>query len=185
VARVVAGLGAALVATPYSSSVTVNLGYAREDLHSLPQGFGFLAPASAGYRMLACTFVHNKFAGRVPEGQGLLRCFLGGARGEAVLDLADVEIECLVQEELRAIVGLKAVPRFVRVHRSRRGIAQYAVGHNENLARIDAAVSKLPGLALAGNAYSGIGVPDCIRLGQAAVAKVLETGVREGASTRG
>jgi oxygen-dependent protoporphyrinogen oxidase len=184
-ARVDAGLGAALGATPYSSSVTVNLGYAREDLRSLPQGFGFLVPASAGYRMLACTFVHNKFAGRVPEGQGILRCFLGGARGEAVLDLPDAEIERSVLEELRALVGLKATPRFVRVHRSRRGMAQYAVGHIENLARIDAAVSKLPGLALAGNAYSGIGVPDCIRLGQAAVAKVIEAGVREGASTRG
>ena len=69
----------------YSSSVTVTLGYYMDQLTSLPPGFGFLVPRSEGTRMLACTFVHNKFPHRAPEDKGILRCFLGGARDEAVL----------------------------------------------------------------------------------------------------
>ncbi len=158
---------------PYSSSITVTMGYAESDLGDLPDGFGFLVPASEKRNMLACTFVHRKFPGRAPAGIGLLRCFLGGARNAALLSETDERIEGLVRAELKEILGVTGAPRFVRIHRWRRAMAQYAVGHAARMERIATAVSQQPGLALAGNAYLGIGVPDCIRAGQQAAATVL------------
>ena len=149
----------------YSSSVTVTLGYYMEQLAALPPGFGFLVPRSEGTRMLACTFVHNKFPHRAPEGKGILRCFLGGARDEAVLGLTDDEMLETVHRELKDIVRLDARPIFTRVYRWRGAMAQYEPGHLARVERIERRVAELPGLALAGNAYHGIGVPDCIRSG--------------------
>jgi protoporphyrinogen/coproporphyrinogen III oxidase len=168
-----AQLGKDLGEIPYSSSITVTMGYNEADLGEMPDGFGFLIPASEGRSMLACTFVHRKFPGRAPEGRALLRCFLGGARNAALLNDTDEQLESRVRAELREILGVKAVPRFVRIHRWRRAMAQYSVGHQARMTRISAAVAELPGLALAGNAYLGIGVPDCIRTGQEAAARVL------------
>src|SRR5215469_8138838 len=95
-----------LLGITYSSSVTATLGYHIDQLQSLPPGFGFLVPRSEGRRMLACTFVHNKFPDRAPTARGILRCFLGGARDEAVLNLTDDEITDLVRKELKEIVKL-------------------------------------------------------------------------------
>ncbi len=166
-------LGKDLSDIPYSSSITVTMGYAESDLGDLPDGFGFLVPASEKRNTLACTFVHRKFPGRAPPGIGMLRCFLGGARNAALLSETDEQIESRVKAELKEILGVTGTPRFVRIHRWRRAMAQYAVGHAARIERIAAAVRQLPGLALAGNAYLGIGVPDCIRAGQAAAASIL------------
>lgn len=166
-------LGADLTEIPYSSSITVTMAYAKADLGQLPDGFGFLVPASEKRSMLACTFVHRKFPGRTPEGTGLLRCFLGGARNSALLDETDAQLEGRVRTELKEILGVTKDPLSVRIHRWRRAMAQYSVGHHDRMTRISAAVAGQPRLALAGNAYLGIGVPDCIRSGQEAVASVL------------
>jgi len=166
------GLARNLLDIAYSSSVTVTLGYYMDQLKVLPPGFGFLVPRSEGTRMLACTFVHNKFPHRAPAGKGILRCFLGGARDEAVLALTDDEILETVHRELRDIVRLDARPMFARVYRWRGAMAQYESGHIARVGRIEKRVSEIPGLALAGNAYHGIGVPDCIRSGMEAARAV-------------
>jgi protoporphyrinogen/coproporphyrinogen III oxidase len=166
-------LGADLTDIPYSSSITVTLAYSKADLGKLPDGFGFLVPVSEKRSMLACTFVHRKFPGRTPDGIGLLRCFLGGARNSALLNDTDVQLEDRVRTELKEILGVTKQPIFVRIHRWRRAMAQYAVGHQDRMTRISTAVAGQPRLALAGNAYLGIGVPDCIRSGQEAAANIL------------
>ena len=171
-----AELGSELRAIPYSSSVTVALGFDKQVRDALPPGFGFLVPRSEGKRMLATTFVHNKFPYRAPEDRALLRCFLGGSRDEQVLQLSDDEIVGMVREELRQILGLAAEPLFTRVYRWKAAMAQYNVGHLERLERIERLRKQLPGLALAGNGYRGIGVPDCVRSGEDAVAEVLAIG---------
>ncbi|HKM48342.1 MAG TPA: protoporphyrinogen oxidase [Terriglobales bacterium] len=157
----------------YSSSVTVTLGYDEKVRRSLPPGFGFLVPRSEGYRMLAATFVHNKFPHRAPENRAIVRCFLGGARDEQILESSEEEILAIVRRELRQIIGLHADPLFARVYKWKSAMAQYAVGHLERLQRIEARRQKLPGLALAGNGYNGIGVPDCVRSGAEAATKIL------------
>ena len=167
-----------LLATQYSSSATCVLGYSMSDLKNLPAGFGFLVPRTENRRMRACTFVHNKFSYRAPEDKGLLRCFLGGLKDMAVLDLSDDEITATVLRELREIVGLAAEPRFVRIYRWRGAMAQYTPGHLARVERTEKTVASIPGLAIGGNAFRGIGVPDCIRTGLEGVRKVSpESGI--------
>ena len=170
-----AELAAELGAIAYSSSVTVALGYDKQVRDSLPPGFGFLVPRSEGKRMLAATFVHNKFPHRAPDDRAIIRCFLGGARGEQTLALSEEEILRIVREELDQILHLKAEPLFARVFKWKGAMAQYGVGHLERLQRIAAHRQKLSGLSLAGNGYSGIGVPDCVRSGTAAAEETLKT----------
>ena len=168
-------LAAELGAIQYSSSVTVALGYGKQVRDALPPGFGFLVPRSEGRRMLAATFVHNKFPHRAPDDRAILRCFLGGARGEQMLALSDDQILTIVREELQQIIGLQAEPLFTRVFKWKGAMAQYGVGHLERLKRIETLRNKLPRLTLAGNGYSGIGVPDCVRTGTAAVEETLNS----------
>ena len=173
-----AALGEDLSSIPYSSSITVNLIYDEARLGRLPDGFGFLVPASEGRAMLACTFVHRKFLGRTPPGKAVLRAFLGGMKNEALLAETDAALVATVRRELASILGEDVVgqgvePEHTQVSRWRRAMAQYAVGHQERVRRIAARVAALPGLRLAGNAYDGIGIPDCIRLGRLAARELL------------
>jgi oxygen-dependent protoporphyrinogen oxidase len=132
--------------------------------------------------MLACTFVHRKFLGRTPPGKAVLRAFLGGMKGETLLAESDEALVATVRRELSEILGAKALsanvaPEHTQVSRWRRAMAQYAVGHKERMQRIATRVAELPGLRLVGNAYDGIGVPDCIRLGRQA-ARELAAGAK-------
>lgn len=157
----------------YSSSITVALAYDDKTRASLPLGFGFLVPQKEAKRTLACTFVHNKFPHRAAEDRALIRCFLGGTRDEEILQLPEAEITSIVRRELQEIVGITAEPDFVKIFRWPHAMAQYTVGHKTRVERIRKIVSSAPGLALGGNAYAGIGVPDCIRSGSEAATKAL------------
>lgn len=162
----VAGIG-------YSSSITVGLGYDRGVRPSLPPGFGFLVPRSEGKQLLAATFVHNKFPHRAPDDRALLRCFFAGSNAEKVWELSDDALVAVALNELRQILGLRAEPLFARVYKWKAAMAQYGIGHLERLGRIERLRQELPGLALAGNGYRGIGVPDCVRSGQEAAKEVV------------
>jgi oxygen-dependent protoporphyrinogen oxidase len=166
-------LSAELAAIQYSSSITVGLGYDRDVRQSLPPGFGFLVPRSEGKKLLAATFVHNKFPHRAPEDRALLRCFFAGKNAEDVWPLADDQIVGIARNELQLILGLRAEPLFARVYKWKSAMAQYGVGHLDHLELIERLRQHLPGLALAGNAYRGIGVPDCIRSGRDAAEQLL------------
>jgi oxygen-dependent protoporphyrinogen oxidase len=159
-------VGEILASVPYSSSMTVALGFSEHDFRPKQPGFGFLVPRKERRRLVACTYTGTKFPHRVPPGSIVLRCFLGGAEDAAVLEESDGAIAAAVLEELREIVALAARPRFVRISRWPRSMAQYTVGHGERIAELE---RRLPaGLHVAGNAYHGIGIPDCIRMGKAA-----------------
>ncbi len=171
-------LSAELAAIQYSSSITVGIGYDRDVRQSLPPGFGFLVPRSEGKRLLAATFVHNKFPHRAPEDRALLRCFFAGRNAEDVWELSDDQIIGIVRNELQQILGLRAEPLFARVYKWKSAMAQYGVGHLDRLDRIERLRQQLPGLALAGNAYRGIGVPDCVRSGRDAAKQLVEAYLR-------
>jgi oxygen-dependent protoporphyrinogen oxidase len=159
---------------PYSSSMTVAVGFDAADFAHPPRGFGFLIPKRERRRLIACTWVGTKFSYRVPKDKIVARCFMGGMEDAAVLSESDEAIAAATLEELREIAGVTAKPRFVRIARWPRSMAQYTVGHLDRVAEIQARAAAIPGLYLAGNAYTGIGVPDCIRMGRAAAESVLK-----------
>jgi oxygen-dependent protoporphyrinogen oxidase len=152
----------------YSSSMIVALVYNASGFTRLPKGFGFLIPKKERRRLVACTWVGTKFPHRAPEDKVIARCFLGGAGDEAILNESDDAVIATVLEEMRETAGVTARPVASRVSRWPRAMAQYTVGHTARMAEVDARVAALPGLFLAGNAYQGIGIPDCIRMGRAA-----------------
>jgi oxygen-dependent protoporphyrinogen oxidase len=158
----------------YSSSVTVTMIFEGAEVLGRDHGFGFLVPRSEERRMLACTFVHNKFPHRVPENEsrGIVRCFLGAGGDEKALDLSDTEILAILRRELCEITGISAEPRAARIYRWRRAMAQPSPGHLDRVARLEERLKRLPGLALAGNYLRGIGVPDCINSGRKAAESV-------------
>lgn len=166
---------------PYSSSITVNLVYDEDALGKLPDGFGFLVPAAERRSLLACTFSHRKFLGKTAPGKAVIRAFLGGMRNEALLAENDNALVAIVRHELidilgETVVGIGLDPEYTQVTRWRRAMAQYAVGHQDRMEKINERVAALPGLRLAGNAYDGIGVPDCIRLGRKAASELIQAG---------
>lgn len=162
-----------LSAIAYTSSITVALGFDANVRRTLPPGFGFLVPRSEGKRMLAATFVHSKFPHRAPQDRALLRCFFAGAEADAIGQQSDAQIVDVVREELRQILGVRAAPLFARVFRWKSAMAQYGVGHLDRLDRIETLCRQLPHLALAGNGYRGIGIPDCVRSGRDAANQIL------------
>ena len=175
-------LGDDLSTIPYSSSITVNLVYDESRLGMLPEGFGFLVPAVEGRAMLACTFVQRKFLGRTPPGKAVFRAFLGGIRNEFLMKEPDDALIAVVRRELSEILGERVIsrnaePEYTQVTRWRRAMAQYAVGHQDRMKRVAERVAALPGLRLAGNAYDGIGIPDCIRLGRKAAKELTASAV--------
>jgi oxygen-dependent protoporphyrinogen oxidase len=163
-----------LNAIPYSSSVTVVSIYERGDLSSMPPGFGFLVPKSEARRIRALTLVHNKFPHRAPADKGIVRVFLGGMSDLGVLALGDDEILEIVRRELKEITGVSAKPRITQIFRWHKAMAQYVPGHLERVARIRQTAVGLTNFALAGNAYQGIGVPDCLASGLSAALSVLD-----------
>jgi oxygen-dependent protoporphyrinogen oxidase len=166
-------LSAELSAIRYTSSITVVLGYDANVRRSLPPGFGFLIPQSEGLQMLAATFVHNKFSHRAPQSRALIRCAFAGAHADALEQQSDLKIAGVVRRELQQILGLRAEPLFTRVYRWKSAMAQYGVGHLDRLGRIEQLGRQLPRLALAGNGYRGIGIPDCVRSGRDAANQIL------------
>jgi oxygen-dependent protoporphyrinogen oxidase len=150
----------------YASTATVNLAYRIEDIRQSINGFGFVVPAIEGREMLACTFSHVKFAGRAPKEFALLRVFMGGALHPKVFEYEDAEILRVIQRNLKELLGIVANPILFRIERWPLSMAQYRVGHLDLVADIEVRMEKFPTLQLAGNAFTGIGIPDCIHRGE-------------------
>ncbi len=159
---------------PYASSATVTLALARSDVAHPLDGFGFVVPHAEGRPVIACTFSSVKYPGRAPHGHVLLRVFLGGALDEGALGQEDESLVATARRELAALLGAGGEPLFARVARYPRAMPQYHVGHLGRVEAIEGAVGRQPGLALAGAAYRGVGIADCVRSGEEAAVSVLD-----------
>jgi oxygen-dependent protoporphyrinogen oxidase len=158
----------------YSSSLTLSLIYRTADFDGQRAGFGFLVPKIERERLAACTFVGTKFSHRVPDDRIVLRCFFGGIADPGILDASDDTVVTIAREELRRMLGLTVAPVAHVMSRWPRSMAQYGLGHGKRIREIRKRVVEIPGLHVAGNAYAGIGIPDCIQMGRAAAKTVLE-----------
>ncbi len=167
----------------YVSTATVSVAFEAAQVSHDLKGFGFVVPRAEDRPVMATTWSSSKFDGRAPAGHVLLRSFLGRAGREAAAQLDDDEMVAVVRSELREIMGIRAEPEFARIFRWPRGMPQYRVGHVELVAHIEAAVARVPGVELAGGAYHGIGIGDCLREGAAAAERALAhvRGLPEGA----
>jgi len=164
-------LAADLSAIPYVSTATVSLAYRQSDLSRPLDGYGYVIPRREGRRALACTWTSTKFPHRAPDGFALIRVFVGRAGQDIPWNESD--LLALASEEMQLTLGITAEPVMSRVFMWDKAMPQYNLGHPELLKRIDAALENHPGLALAGNGYRGIGIPDCIHSGELAVERVL------------
>jgi len=159
---------------PYSSAATISLGYRRADVPHPLDGFGFVVPRSEGKALLAGTFSSVKYPGRAPAGHVLLRGFLGGMLNAAILTEDDGALVSRARAELREALGITAEPVLTRLHRWPASMPQYRVGHLARAEAIEHAAAALPGLALAGAAYRGVGIADCVRSGEAAAERMVQ-----------
>jgi oxygen-dependent protoporphyrinogen oxidase len=176
-ARLLAPLDPALAeeldGIPYASSATVTLAYRREEVPHPLDGFGFVVPVVEQRRILACTFSSLKYPGRAPAAFLLLRAFLGGALQPEIFALGDEEMIAAVRSELADLLGVRAEPALARLSRYPRAMPQYDVGHLDRIGRIESRISSLPRLTLAGSAYRGVGIPDCIQGAEGAAESML------------
>jgi oxygen-dependent protoporphyrinogen oxidase len=161
-------LAGALRSVEYASSAIVVSGHRLDDVAHPLDASGLVVPAIEQRRILAVSFASRKFAGRASDGRVILRTFIGGALQPELLARSDDELLSIVRAELAELLGVRGREDFAFVARYERAMPQYHVGHLERVAAIERARSKHAGLALAGNAYGGVGVPDCIQSGEQA-----------------
>ncbi|MGD9644758.1 MAG: protoporphyrinogen oxidase [Pirellulales bacterium] len=157
----------------YAGAAIILAGYRREQISHPLDASGFVVPAIEGRRILACSFASSKYRGRAPVGETLLRVFIGGACDPAALELPDAELRAIVAAELGELIGLTGEPCFWHVARWPASMPQYHVCHCDRAARIATLAAEWPGLALAGNAYQGVGIPACIASGEGAAEHLL------------
>jgi oxygen-dependent protoporphyrinogen oxidase len=169
-----ASLRKLLTSIEYASSAIVVSGHRLSDFQHPMDAFGLVVPAIERRRILAVSFSSRKFLQRAPEGQIVLRTFIGGAMQPELMAMDDDAMLAAVNEELTGIFGMKSEPMFAEVVRYNHCMPQYHVGHLERVAAIEQSLRDFPGLHLAGSAYHGVGIPDSITSGWDAADRILQ-----------
>ncbi|OCA84335.1 protoporphyrinogen oxidase [Bacillus sp. FJAT-27225] len=163
-----------LKSMPATSVATVALVFPESAIKESLNGTGFLVSRNADYTITACTWTHKKWAHSAPPGKALLRCYVGRAGDDTVVDLSDDKITEIVLEDLKKSMNITEKPEFVIISRWKDSMPQYTVGHKQRLEMLKQSMAaELPGVYLAGASYEGVGLPDCIDQGEAAVKSVL------------
>lgn len=174
--RVDPRLAASLRSVSYTSSVVVALSYPREGFGHPLDGFGFLVPRAEGASVAACTWASTKFDGRSAPGRVLLRAFLTGKSAEQAIRRGNRAVAGSVEAEVRGWMGIRATLLGSRVYRWPKAMPAYGLGHESLLRSIDERLAALPGLLLAGNGYTGLGIPDCVRRSEGLAAAIGRAG---------
>ena len=157
-------LAQAFAEIPYAPIVVVATGHRREDIAHPLDGFGFLIPRTQGMRTLGSIWTSSIFENRAPEGFVQFRSMLGGAGDPTVTELTDDQLWNTLRRELDPLIGIGKDPEFMRIYRWQQGIPQFKLGHRERRARIEELAGRHPNLFVAGNAYYGVGLNDCVKM---------------------
>jgi oxygen-dependent protoporphyrinogen oxidase len=160
---------------PCSSSATAILAFDRSDCPFDLDWHGILSPMVERRPLTGVSLMSSKWPDRAPADRVLFRGFLGGPRDEAVLEASDEDLLELARTQMVALLGIKADarPRYAKLFRWEKGMPQYTLDHLKRVEEIERLESGVRGLALAGNAYRGVGVPNALESGERAVSKVL------------
>ncbi|HEV2128926.1 MAG TPA: protoporphyrinogen oxidase, partial [Thermomicrobiales bacterium] len=172
----------ALEQIPHVSSAIVALGFDDPSVAPLLNGYGYVVPRTERRPVMAMTWISSKWPNRAPEGKALIRAFVGRAGQEEVLECPDDRLVEIVRDELREVLGITAAPELVQVIRWDGGMPQYTMGHLERVATLETVTGEHSGMALAGNMFRGVGLPDCIASGERAADKVAADLAARGAS---
>ncbi len=174
VRNVVPEAAAILSGIPYASSAVVAMVVSRDELSGRTDGFGLIVPQKEGRQALAISYTSNKYPGRVPQDQILLRIFLGGAMRPKVVDLSDAELIEMASQELRDILGWQGkIPKWQGVIRWREAMPQYLVGHVARMRQLEQTLAPYPTLKVCGAGYAGVGIPQCVRGARKAAKEIL------------
>jgi protoporphyrinogen/coproporphyrinogen III oxidase len=171
-AGVDAQLSTDLATIEYAGCAVVCLAYRRDQFGRLPQGFGFVVPRIENRQIIAASFASEKFPGRAPAAQVLIRVFIGGALAPQLAELPAAELERIAHSELTSLMQISGAPQWTDTARWPASMPQYHVGHLQRVAQIESRVTQIAGLALAGNAYHGVGIPQCIHSGEEAAERI-------------
>lgn len=153
-----------LAAIPYSSAILVSLVYSREEFDYQLDGFGFLVPRPERRSVAAATWVSTKFPERTPPELVALRAFIVGQDAIELMNASDPDLTRIAREEFKRLMDVGVTPKFEAVYRWPKSMPQYVVGHQARQEGIRQFLHQSPGLHLCGNAYNGVGIPDCIQL---------------------
>jgi oxygen-dependent protoporphyrinogen oxidase len=165
-------LAAALAAIEYAGCAIVSMGFNRSQIAHPLNGFGIVVPNIEHRRIIAASFASQKFPGRAPDEAALIRVFMGGALQPELLQLDDTELRQVALQELSELLGITSEPILTDIARWTRSMPQYHVGHLDRVARIERLTARHPTLALAGNAYHGVGIPQCIASAESATERI-------------
>jgi oxygen-dependent protoporphyrinogen oxidase len=160
----------------YASSAIIVTAHKLANVRHPLNSFGLVVPHRERRRILATSFSSRKFPERAPAGSVLMRTFVGGAMQPELNDYEDASLKRIVRDELADIFGIQGPPEIELVVRYPRAMPQYHVGHLDRVNRIESLTATHPGLALAGNAFRGVGIPDSIVSGEAAAETVFRSG---------
>jgi protoporphyrinogen/coproporphyrinogen III oxidase len=156
-------LADALGQIEYAGAAVANFIFERSQIGHALDGMGAVIPAVEGRRIIAVSFSSVKFEGRAPEGRAVVRVFMGGALQSEIAKLPQAEQIALALAELRHLIGVQGEPQFALASGHAGAMPQYHVGHLDRVAGIREQAKNHPTLAVIGNAFDGVGIPDCVR----------------------
>lgn len=158
----------------YASSAVVIFAYKKEYISQKLNGFGFVVPSVEKSNLIACSFSSIKYNGRAPDSHILIRAFVGGALNPQILKFEDNQIIEDARGEIEEILRIKGNPEFCLITRYRDAMPQYHIGHLDKVANIREKLLEYNGIEIAGNAYSGVGIPECVHSGEQAAEKIVK-----------
>ena len=166
-------LAAELSSITHSGTAILSFAFDREQIAHPLDGMGIVVPAIERSPILACSLSSQKYVHRAPEGKVLLRVFVGGSRYPEMAEMAEDELRPRVLGDLAELLGIHGSPLYASLARWPRTMPQYHVGHKALVHRIETRAAAIPRFALCGNAYHGVGIPDCVHTAEQAAERVL------------